>query len=102
MKLGRGQCLFTPMGEPHAWYILTPMVRILILVEPAFSDRYFREMGQPTGEMFLPSGQSTYAQSSPEHAMAVAKKYGIKILTPEETRQAFPKYPGFGVDRSKL
>ena len=101
LKLGPGDCLFTPMGEPHAWYILTPKLRILIMVEPAFSDRYFREMGQPTGGMSLPSGQSTYAQSDPQHAIAVAKKYGVKILTPEETRDALPKYPGFGANRSK-
>jgi quercetin dioxygenase-like cupin family protein len=101
LKLAPGDCLFTPMGEPHAWYILTPKLRMLIMVEPAFSDRYFKEMGQPTGDMFLPSGQSTYAQSDPQHAMAVGKKYGIKILTPEETRRALPKYRGFAADRSK-
>jgi quercetin dioxygenase-like cupin family protein len=101
LRLAPGDCLFTPMGEPHAWYILTPKLRMLIMVQPAFSDRYFREMGEPTGKMSLPSGQATYAQSNPQHAMAVAKKYGVKILTPEETRLALPKYPGFGADRSK-
>ena len=74
---------------------------MLIMVEPAFSDRYFWEMGQPAGEMSLPSGQSTYAQSNPQHAMTVGKKYGVKIFTPEETRQALPKYRGFAADRSK-
>jgi hypothetical protein len=58
------------------------------------AGRYFREMGQPIGEMSLPSGQLTYAQSDLQHAMAVAKKYGVKILTPEETRDALPKYRG--------
>jgi quercetin dioxygenase-like cupin family protein len=101
LRLTPGDCLFTPMGEPHAWYILTSKVRMLIMVEPAFSDRYFREMGEPTGEVSLPSGQSTYAQSNPQHAITVGKKYGVKILTPEETHHALPKYPGFAADRSK-
>src|SRR5262245_7131949 len=94
-RLSPGDCLFTPMGEPHAGYILTPKLRMLIMVEPAFSDRYFREMCQPIGEMPLPPDQPTYAQSNPQHAMWVARKYGIKILTSEETRRALPKYPGF-------
>jgi quercetin dioxygenase-like cupin family protein len=101
LRLAPGDCLFTPMGEPHAWYILTPKFRMLIMVEPAFSDRYFREMGEPIREMYLPSGQPTYAQSDLQHAVTIARKYGVKILTPEETRHALPKYRGFGADRSK-
>src|SRR5262249_29370561 len=101
LKLGPGDCLFTPMGNAHAWHILTLKLRMLIMVEPAFADRYFKEMGRPARDMSLPSNQATYAESSPEHAIAVGKKYGVKILTPEETRRALPKYPGFGVNRSK-
>jgi quercetin dioxygenase-like cupin family protein len=101
LRLAPGDCLFTPMGEPHAWYILTPKFWMLIMVEPAFSDRYFREMGRPTSEMSLPSGQPTYARSNPQHAMTVGTKYGVKILTPEETRHGLPKYPGFAANRSK-
>jgi quercetin dioxygenase-like cupin family protein len=98
-RLKPGDCLFTPMGEPHAWYILAPTLRMLIMVEPAFSDRYFQEMGKPIIEMCLPSDQLTYAQSNPQHAMTVGMKYGVKILMPEETRRALPKYPGFPAEQ---
>ena len=101
LRLAPGDCLFTPMGTAHSWYILTPNLRMLIMVAPPFSDRYFREMARPTDDMSLPSDQRTYAQSSPEHAIAVGEKHGIRILTPEETISALPKYPGFAVNRSK-
>jgi len=67
LRLVPGDCLFTPIGEPHAWYILTPKLRMLIMVAPAFSNRYFREIGCTVDAMTLPSDQPTYAQSSPEH-----------------------------------
>lgn len=101
LRLVPGDCLFTPIGEPHAWYILTPTLRMLIIVAPAFSNRYFREMGRLVDALTLPSDQPTYAQSSPEHAIAVGKKHGIRTLTPDETSRALPKYPGFAADRSK-
>src|SRR5215813_10412977 len=96
VTLGPGDTLFAPKGTPHAWYILTPQFRMLIMVQPAYSDQYFREMGSPAQGMELPEDGVTYAMSDPEHAISVARRYGVKILTPEETKAALPKYPGFG------
>jgi quercetin dioxygenase-like cupin family protein len=99
VTLGPGECLFAPKGTPHAWYILTPHLRMLIMVQPSRSDQYFRQMGSPTLSMELPSDGVTYAMSDPEHAISVGRQYGIKILSPEETKAALPKYPGFGVKK---
>jgi quercetin dioxygenase-like cupin family protein len=99
VTLGAGDCLFAPKGTPHAWYILSSYVRILIMVQPAYSDRYFRQMGSPTRRMELPSDVVTYAMSNPEHAISVGRQYGIKILGAEETKMALPKYPGFAVKK---
>lgn len=97
--LGPGDSLFSPKGTPHGWYILTPHLRILIMVSPAQSDQYFKTMGSPTVSMELPPDGVTYAMSDPAHAIAVGRKYGVKILAPEETKTALPKYPGFGIKR---
>jgi quercetin dioxygenase-like cupin family protein len=99
VTLGRGDSLFAPKGTPHAWYILTPQLRMLIMVSPAHSDQYFKQMGTPTESMELPPDGVTYAMSDPAHAIAVARQYGVKILTPEETKAALPKYPGFGIKK---
>jgi quercetin dioxygenase-like cupin family protein len=45
VTLGPGDSLFAPKGTPHAWYILTPQLRMLIMVSPAHSDQYFKQMG---------------------------------------------------------
>jgi hypothetical protein len=40
---------------------------------------------------------TTYALADPALAIATGKKHGIKILTPAETAELLPHYPGFGV-----
>jgi quercetin dioxygenase-like cupin family protein len=97
--LGPGDSLFAPKGTPHAWYILTPYLRMLIMVTPAQSDKYFKTMGSPTASMELPPDGVTYAMSDPTHAIAIGRQYGVRILTPEETKVALPKYPGFGIKK---
>jgi quercetin dioxygenase-like cupin family protein len=99
VTLEPGDCLFAPKGTPHAWYILTPQFRMLIMVQPAHSDQYFKQMGSPTESMELPADGVTYAMSDPAHAISVGLQYGVKILTPEETKAALPKYPGFGIKK---
>jgi quercetin dioxygenase-like cupin family protein len=99
VTLGPGDCLFAPIGTPHAWYILTPHFRMLIMVQPAHSDQYFRQMGSPAPSLKLPSDGVTYAMSDPEHAISIGRQYGVKFLSPEETKAALPKYPGFGIKK---
>ena len=49
--------------------------------------------------MELPPTATTYALADPALAIATGEKYGIKILTPIETAELLPHYPGFGVQR---
>jgi hypothetical protein len=49
--------------------------------------------------MELPASATTYALSDPAPAIELAAKYGVKMLTPEETAELLPHYPGFGVPR---
>ncbi|MDZ8262121.1 hypothetical protein [Nostoc sp. ChiQUE01b] len=68
---------------------------------------------EPPPSMEIPANATTYADSDPTAALAFAQrleeklnevialaaKYGVKMLTPEETAELLPHYPGFGVPR---
>lgn len=99
LRIGPGETLFIPHGEPHAWYILSPSFRALIMVSPAQLDGYFRQMSQPTETLELNDDAVTYAMSDPQHAIELGAKYGTCFLTPEQTKKALPKYAGFGVKK---
>jgi quercetin dioxygenase-like cupin family protein len=99
LRIGPGETLFIPHGEPHAWYILSPSFRALIMVSPAQLDSYFRQMSQPAETLELNDDAVTYAMSDPQHAIELGAKYGTYFLTPEQTKKAFPKYAGFGVKK---
>lgn len=46
-------------------------------------------------------GRSSVAKSNendPSHAIEAGKKYGIKMLSPEEARQALPHFGGLGAN----
>jgi hypothetical protein len=62
-------------------------------------DEYFEAMSSPATCMELPPAATTYALADPALAIATGERYGIKILTPIETAELLPHYPGFGVQR---
>jgi hypothetical protein len=51
--------------------------------------------------MELSSDAATYATDDPQYALPLGRKHGCRILYLEETKQAPPKYPGFGIPRTK-
>ncbi|GAA6617654.1 cupin domain-containing protein [Scytonema sp. NUACC26] len=93
-----GETVFLPRKHAHAFYFLSPL-RFLALVQPGGLDRYFETMSSPANSMEIPATATTYAESAPASAIALGAKYGVKILTPEETAELLPQYPGFGVPR---
>jgi quercetin dioxygenase-like cupin family protein len=99
-RVGAGQAVFLPRDQAHAWYVTSPKLRMLILTNPAGLDDYFVEMAEPATSMKLPVGAKTYAMTDPAHAIAVGERHGLRFLSPDETRQMLPGYPGFGVVRA--
>jgi hypothetical protein len=61
-------------------------------------DRYFIDMGEPAASMNLPDHQTTHVMSDAAPAIRVAAANGIKILSPEQTAELLPHYPGFGIE----
>ena len=99
---GPGEMVFWPQGKPHAFYIRSPFLRMLILVQATGDhavglDRYFAAMAGPATSMTLPKTAVTYVMDNPTHALNVGAAHGIRMLSLEETAEALPHYPGFGV-----
>jgi quercetin dioxygenase-like cupin family protein len=97
-----GEVVFLPQGKPHAFYSLSESVRTLIFVQatgttPVGLDRYFLAMGDQARSLAFPDRATTYAMDDLNRAEQVANENGIRLLTPEETAEALPHYPGFGV-----
>jgi Cupin domain len=91
-QVGAGQCLFLPKLKPHAFVFRSPRMRILVLLQPAGFENYFRTMGSPAEKLELPAGAMTYATSSLEHAIRVGEHHGVRFLSPEEVAKQLPLY----------
>ena len=105
LRIGSGEVAFLPQGKAHAFYMRSPSVKALILVQATDEravglDRYFIDMGEPAASMELPDHQATHVISDPAHVTRVAAANGIRILSPDEVVELLPHYPGFGIDRT--
>ncbi|KAB0677541.1 cupin domain-containing protein [Aureimonas leprariae] len=94
--VGAGQSLFLPRDQAHAWYVTSPRLRMLIMTNPAGIDSYFATMAEPATSLELPPGSVTYVMDDPARAIEIGARHGLRILTPDETRELLPNYPGFG------
>ncbi len=83
--------------QAHTFYFLSPTLHFLAWVQPGGLDGYFEAMSSPATSMDIPANTTTYADSDLDAAIVLAAKYGVKMLTPEETAELLPQYPGFGV-----
>lgn len=92
---------FLPQGKPHTFACLTEEIRALIMVG-ATGDKtvgmggYLLAMGEPARDMVLPAAV-TNSVKDPDQAISVGASWGIRFLSPEDTKKALPLYPGFGV-----
>ena len=104
IQAGPGEFVFLPHGKAHAFYIRSPRIKVLICVQASSDhavglDSYFLEMSSPAESLSLPETAITYVVDNPGHAVTVGAKHGVRILSPEQTKELLPHYPGFGVQR---
>jgi hypothetical protein len=81
--------IFLPKGKAHAFYIRSEYPRTLIISlafteQPAALDRYFASMAKRATSMDIPTDAVNYLTDDPLHAVQMGKKYGIKMLSPED------------------
>jgi hypothetical protein len=92
---------FLPQGKVHTFACLREEIRALIMVgatgeQTVGMDGYLLAMGEPARDMVVPDAATTNAVEDPEQAISVGASWGIRFLTPGETKKALPLYPGFG------
>ena len=101
---GAGDYLFIPQGVAHAMTFLTPSVRVIGVIGSVNErqvgvDRYFLAISEPATSLELPAAgtATTYATTAdPARAVQLAAQHGSRFLSPGETRELLPGYPGFG------
>ena len=79
-----GQTITIRRGVPHAFIVVSPVARFLVMNTPGTQERFFRAGGQPA------TGRDLDAAPPPDLArtMAAAREFGIDFLGP----------PPFGAD----
>jgi mannose-6-phosphate isomerase-like protein (cupin superfamily) len=95
LKLTAGECMFLPRQKPHAFLITSDVLEVIVFMTPGgFLDAVNR-MNAPAGRMDLPTDPdlATYAAMDLTDTMKLFDQYGVRFLTPEETRIGMPQYP---------
>ena len=92
-KVERGECIFLPRLEPHAFAVRSAQIRLLTLFTPAGIEDAFRSAGSPVKSRELPVGDLTYSNSDPKEIAQRFSGYGIRFLTQKEIADELPLYP---------
>ena len=87
---GPNEGVYFPKFVPHTFTILTPYLRMLILMSPGGFEGYFRNMSEPARSLNLPEHGVNYGAVDMDHAMRTGRVHGISFLTPDEIRQQMP------------
>ncbi len=93
---------FLPQGKAHTFACLTDEIRALILVsatgeETVGMDGYLLAMGEAAKDLTVPDPATVAPIDDPTEAIQVGASWGIRFLSPEETKKVLPEYLGLGV-----
>ena len=87
---GQNEGVYFPKLVPHTFRILTPHLRMLILMSPGGFEGYFRDMSEQARSLSLPEHAVNYGEVDMEHALRAGKEHGISFLSSGEIRQQMP------------
>jgi mannose-6-phosphate isomerase-like protein (cupin superfamily) len=91
--LGPGECVFLPVGIPHAYLITSPEIRVLTFLTPGGFMKAVASMAIPAQKMEIPSDMVTYATADLEETMKIFTKHGLRFLSPDEIARQMPAFP---------
>jgi quercetin dioxygenase-like cupin family protein len=77
-RAGAGDTVAVRRGVPHAFIVVSPTARFLVLNTPGTHDRFFRDGGMPATDRDL----SCAPPPDLERTMAAAAKHGVQFLGP--------------------
>ena len=93
--LAAGECIFLPRGIPHALIVVSEDVCLIALITPGGYVDAFNKMNAPAQRMEVPTDPDavTYAKADLGDTINAFKRYGVRLLTPDEILTAMPRYP---------
>jgi mannose-6-phosphate isomerase-like protein (cupin superfamily) len=94
-SVGQNEGVYLPKFIPHTFRIITPPLRMLILMSPGGLEGYFRLMSEPARSLGLPEHQANYGHVDMDHTLHAGKQHGISFLSPEEISQQMPPLAKF-------
>jgi mannose-6-phosphate isomerase-like protein (cupin superfamily) len=92
-QVGPGECVFLPLGRPHAFIIRSPEIRMLTLITPGGFMRVVALMTAPAEKLEIPLDSVTYATADLAETMKIFMKHGLRFLSPEEITRQMPMFP---------
>lgn len=92
-QVASGECVFLPVGRPHAFLIRSPEIRLLTLITPGGFMKAVAPMAAPAEKMEIPSDMVTYATADLQETMKIFLKHGLRLLSPDEIAREMPAYP---------
>lgn len=87
ISIGPGECVFLRKGKPHGFRIESPMVRALVVIEPAGLEGYFRSLGEAAGAVNPLREKATTSKADLADFAAI---YGLKFLSEAEVAEQLP------------
>jgi mannose-6-phosphate isomerase-like protein (cupin superfamily) len=92
--LTAGDCMFLPLGKPHAWRIMCEELHLIGLITPGGFFNAVNAMHIPAERMEVPTDANTitYANADMTETIKVFERIGLRFLTEDEVRVEMPQY----------
>jgi mannose-6-phosphate isomerase-like protein (cupin superfamily) len=94
-ELTTGNCIYLPLGRPHAFRIISDELHWIAFITPGGFFEAVSEMNAPAERMEVPADANviTYANADMTETIKVFERYGLRFLTADEIRRQMPGYP---------
>jgi mannose-6-phosphate isomerase-like protein (cupin superfamily) len=94
-ELTTGDCIYLPLGRPHAFRIISDELHWIAFITPGGFFEAVSEMNAPAERMEVPADANviTYANADMTETIKVFERYGLQFLTADEIRRQMPEYP---------
>ena len=92
--LTAGDCMFLPLGRPHAWRVMSDELHLIALITPGGFFDAVSTMHAPAERMEVPTDANTitYANADMTDTIKIFERIGLQFLTEDEVRVEMPQY----------
>ena len=92
--LTAGECLYLPLGTPHAFRLLSEETHWVAFITPGGFFDAVNKMNAPAERVELPNDDTvTYANVDMTDTIKILEGIGLRFLREDEIRKEMPEYP---------